>query len=319
MRLLAPLLLLAACSTATDKDADTDAVDTDAVDSDTADTADTDAEPDTLDPAEAITVSEVPVGELSCLPAAGTWLTQTVDASCIKTVPVQGEVTDFESGDGVDGLTVEMFFGDEITGTPDITMTSADGGKVSGASAPTCTAWASRVTLPGDADTKPAIQFHWSEPFADPMDSFYNSVDAGTIQLISALLGIELDATKGVVAGTAYDCGGEGSEFQGVQVLARNAAGVYPASQQPRYFLDEFPSRVATATSEDGLWLIGGLEPGDYVVEMWAVPAAGQAARVIGQTKLEVFADSLTIADVYTGSEDGVVFPDECTAPCAAP
>lgn len=309
MRTLWLLALLAGCSTK-DGTGDTD-VDTDA--------ADTDSNGGGLVLADVITVSTPPVGDFTCLPAPGTWNTQTIDPSCVADVPIMGRVEDFESGDGVGDLNVELWLGDNLTGAADVTMTSDGDGNVSGGNAPTCTPWTSRVTSTDDS-TLPTIQEHWSDGPGSPMGAYFNSVSGSTLALMTTLLGVTPDPALGVIAGTAYDCGGEGGDSlaENIQVIVRAADGSYPISQDIRYFVDEFPNRQQTATSADGLWMIANIPPGDVVIEAYAATDEGQPARLIAQTKAQVFAGSLIISDIYTGSEDGVHLPASCTVNCTA-
>lgn len=308
MRTLWLLAILAGCSTK-DGTGDTD-VDT---------TADTDVTTDGLTLTDVITVNTAPVGDFTCLPAAGTWLTQAIDPSCIVDVPIMGRVEDFESGDGVGNLTVELWLSDNLSGAADVTMTSDGDGNVSGGNAPTCTPWTSRVTSSDDS-TLPTIQEHWSDGPGTPMGAYFNSVSSSTLALMTTLLGVTPDPAMGVIAGTAYDCGGEGGDSlaENIQVIVRAADGTYPATQDIRYFLDEFPNRQQTSTSGDGLWMIANIPPGDVVIEAYAAPDADQPARLIAQTKAQVFAGGLIVADIYTGSEDGVHLPASCTVDCAA-
>jgi hypothetical protein len=62
--------------------------------------------------------------------------------------------------------------------------------------------------------------------------------------------------------------------------------------------------------------MVVDVPPGNVVVEAYAVTDDGAERRLIGMTKVQVYADTLMIADVYTGSEDGVVFDEACLSPC---
>lgn len=309
MRTLWLLAILAGCSTK-DGGGDTD-VDTDA--------ADTDVVVNGLNLSEVITVNTPPIGDFTCLPAPGTWLTQAIDPACIVDVPIEGRVEDFESGDGVGDLTVELWLSDNLSGDADVSMVSDGEGGVSGGHAPTCQPWTSRVTS-SDGGTLPTIQEHWSDGPGTPMGAYFNSVSSSTLALMTTLLGVTPDPAMGVIAGTAYDCGGEGGDSlaENIQVIVRAADGTYPDTQDIRYFVDEFPNRQQTATSADGLWMIANIPPGDVVIEAYAATEDGQPARLIAQTKAQVFAGSLIISDIYTGSEDGVHMPDSCMIDCAA-
>lgn len=309
MRTLWILALLAGCNPS----GSTDDTDTDT------DVADTDVVADGLVLEDVITVSTPPIGDFTCLPEPGMWNTQMIDPSCQFDVPIEGRAEDFESGDGVGGLKVELWLSDNLSGTADVTMTSDIDGNVTGGNAPTCTPWTSRVSST-DGDTLPTIQEHWSDGPSSPMGAYFNSVSSSTLALMTTLLSVTPDPALGVIAGTAYDCGGGGGDSlaENIQVIVRAADGTYPSSQAIHYFFAEIPSRAATATSEDGLWLIANVPPGDAFIEAYAAVDDGEPPRLIGQTKVQVFAGSLIIADMYTGSGDGVHLPASCTLGCAA-
>jgi len=266
---------------------------------------------------DVLTIAELSPGDLSCLTPPITWMTQMVDPSCVEMVPVEGRVEDFQTGSGVSNAFIDMWFDDVVDDTPDLSMTSDGEGDVSGGSAPTCTAWVARSSTDESRDeTKDVVQYHFIEKWVSPMDAFYNSVSNETYQLMPAILGLTTDEDKGVVAGTAYDCGGWASTVEGIQVVVKDSSGDYPPEQEVRYFLEEFPSRDQPHTSEDGLFLIVNIPVGEVTVEAYAILEDGGEPVMVGQTSMEIFADTLHIGDVYLGSDDGVVFPDACTEPC---
>lgn len=308
----APLLILAlgACTGAAADDDDVE--DTD--DTEVAETDDTDGSGDGLAREDVITIAEPTPGDTTCLDPTGAWGTWEADPTCVFTVDLTGDLEDFESGDGVQGVTVEFFWDDVPDDSPDATATSGEGGAVVGVQGPTCTTWSSRALALAD-ETKTTVQMHWSEPAAATLDSFFNSVSLSSFGLISAIVSVEPDPTKGALAGTVYDCGGEGAVMAGVQVIVRQGT-TYPSSQAIRYFVNEFPSVSQPATSEDGLWLVANVPVGPAVVEAWAVLADGEEPTLIAQTEVVVEADAFVIADVYTSSGDGRVLPASCLVPC---
>jgi hypothetical protein len=309
------LILAAACSPVEDDGG---------VDTDTDVAADTDTTADTDDPTggtveldEIITVTEPAVGDFTCVPDDGTsWWTQQVDPSCVESVPLRGKIEDFQTGDAAVGMNVEIWFDDHLVGDPDVQATSDVDGIVTGGDVPTCSPFASRATNPSDPGAPPAIQMHWSESHKTPMDAFFNSVDSSTLGLMSALLGTTPDTTRAFAAGTIYGCDAGHEPVEGVQVILRSPDGTYTADQTIHYFVDEFPSRTQPQTSEDGLFLIVNVPPGDYTIEAYAVLAAGEAPTLIAKTETTLLAGALTVADVYSGNGTGVVLPESCTAPC---
>ncbi len=307
------LAVMVACTAETTDTADDETdVDTDVADEtdETDETAD-----ESLVLEDVITVTTPTPGSQTCLGEDLTLSTAEAHPTCIHTVDLTGDLEDFESGDGVGGVTVEFFWDDIVDGSPDATAVSELGGAVTGVQAPTCTAWASRA-LAVEGESKTTIQLHWSEPDTDPLDTFFNSVSEGSFALISALVSIEPDITMGALAGTVYDCGGEGIPMAGVQVILRQG-DAYPGSQEIRYFTNEFPSVLQPETSEDGLWLIANVPVGNAVIEAYAVLGEGEEPSLIAKTEVVVQADSFVIADVYTGSGDGKVLPASCLTSCA--
>jgi hypothetical protein len=284
--------------------------------------AETDGEetdvPATVELTDVITITTQTTADMTCIPTGGApWPTQTVDPTCVELVPLQGEIEDFQSGDAAAEMSVELFFSDVPEGTPDVSATSDLSGVVTGGDVPTCTPWASRATNPNDHEAPPAIQMHWSEPHETPMNAFFNSVGSGTLTLMSALLGVDPDITRGFAAGTIYGCDADRTPVAGAQVILRAEDGTYPGGQIIHYFLEEFPARETTETSADGLFLLINVPPGAYTIEAYAVLTPGGAPELIAKTPLRLYAGSLTVADVYSGDDDGVVLPDSCTAPCA--
>jgi hypothetical protein len=149
------------------------------------------------------------------------------------------------------------------------------------------------------------------------MDAYFNSVDSSTLGVMGALLGTAPDPRFGFAAGTIYGCDEGHEPVENVQVVLRDANGELPGDQKIHYFLDEYPSRTQPATSEDGLFLVVDVPPGEYTVEAYAVLAEGEAPTLIAKTTTMVFAGALSVADVYSGNGTGVVLPASCTASCA--
>ena len=224
---------LCACAGGKDPADDTDApAETDAEDTDV---------PATVELSDVITVTATTPNDMTCVPEDGTsWQLQTVDPSCVESVPLQGEIEDFQSGDAAPDMAVEIFFGDVPEGTADVNATSDVHGVVTGGDVPTCTAWASRATNPNDHEAPPAIQMHWSESHKTPMNAFFNSVNSGTLTLMSVLLGVDPDTTKGFAAGTIYGCDAGHTPVAHAQVVLRSQDGTYPGGQIVHYFVEEF-------------------------------------------------------------------------------
>ena len=249
-----------------------------------------------------------------CYGFDGNWASQTPDSNCETEVDFDGEVIDFESDKPVPDATLEFFYSDTmVEGTEDFTTTSDASGIVSG-SLRTCTPFTYRVyTDPDLADTKVTIQAHEVRSHAtEAVDGVeFNSVSTTTYSIIPSLLGISVDPAAGIIAGTAYGCGGDGDPVEFAQVIVRPAeGGDYYPSQEVRYFREEFPNRDQEWTSEDGLWVAVNIPPGRVTVEMWTWD--GSEHVLAGTVDLDVVADSINIANVFTGYEGGVVYPESC-------
>lgn len=263
--------------------------------------------------AEVITVDVPATGDLACFTTGSAWNLQTVDASCVGTAPFTNEIIDFETGDVVADATVELFLSDSVNGAPDNTYFGDSSGIVSG-TAPVCAPFSYRVTTdPVLAETKVSIEAHQVYGYSTSLSEEFNSVSTVTYQIIPSLLGISVDPTMGIVAGTAYDCVGD--PIEGAQVIVKDAAGRYPDSQEIRYFVEEFPNRNQPYTSEDGLWVAVNIPPGRVTVELWMVVGSG-APVLMGATELDIFADSINISNITVGNGDGVVLPASCLTTC---
>jgi hypothetical protein len=260
-----------------------------------------------------INVEEAPSGDFVGFEAGyeGDWLVQEVDPKKQVTVAMSGMVLDFETDDMVEDPTVEIFYGNAISGTADQTVEGDSDGNVSG-EWPLCQPIAYRTTTdPALGDTKVTIQFSEVAGFAKDTNIEFDSVSSATYQVIPSLLGVSPDPAKGVIAGTAYDIAGEA--FSGAQVLVRGADGTIPSGIVSKYFRDEFPNRDQEWTSDDGLWVIINVPVGDWEVEMYTADGSG-GHILMGTTSVAVVADSINISSAYAGYGDGVVYPESCLA-----
>ena len=219
--------------------------------------------------AELIYVSSEPTAESGvalgdCYGFDGTWESQTPDSACAVDVEFSGEVVDFESDKPVPDATLEFYYSDLFEDGEDDFSTTSDASGLLDGTLKTCTPTTYRVyTDPALEDTKVTIQAHevWAYS-TEPLDVEFNSVSTTTYSIIPSLLGISVDPAAGIIAGTAYGCGGDGDPVEFSQVIVRPAAGgdYYP-SQEVRYFRDEFPNRDQEWTSEDGLWVAVNIPP----------------------------------------------------------
>ena len=285
--------------------------------------SDSDEQTDTSNPTASVFDSIIDVAsdpiaaDLTCWTLGAEFLTTEADPSCVTDAPVDGEVIDFESDDPVLEATVELFFADEIAGTPDDVQVSDTSGKVTFESAPTCTPISYRVsTDPALEETKVTIEAHEIYPYGETINAEFNSVSFATFNIIPSLLGVSVIPGQGIVAGGAYDCNGD--PIEGVQAIARSVDDEtgYFEDQVVKYFVKSFPNRNQLYTSEDGLWVIVNVPPSDALIELWVSDGAG-GHTLIGTTELLVEADSINISSGYYGYT-GNLYPDSCLEACDA-
>ena len=274
---------------------------------------------------EFIYVTETPVSEDgvdlgTCHTPGGDWLAQSPDSSCATEHTFSGKIEDFQEGTGVADADLELFFSDRYDeGNADFTTVSDASGAVSG-TIMACTPTTYRVyTDPALDETKITIQSHevYDNNAGGELDIDFNSVSSTTYNIIPGLLGITVQPGQGIVAGTAYGCGGDGDPVQFAQVIVKDEDGNYLEDYTVKYFVEEFPSRDQEWTSEDGLWVAINVPPGRITVEMWTYD--GAEYQLQGETSLDIVPDSINVANIFTGSggeNGGVVYPESCLSAC---
>ena len=262
-----------------------------------------------------INTTETATGDRSCYDGSGTWLTQDVDASTVASYPFGGTVADFETDDPVPDALVEVWLDDVYDGAPDVTGTSDNNGAVA-IDLPSCQPFTYKVTTdPVAEETKDTYEAHqvYDVPTGTDIQDALNSVSTITYRLIPSLLGVSVDADKGVIAGTALDC--EGNEIEGAQVIVKDADGNIPDSLVVNYFRDSFPNRDQLYTSADGLWVAANVPEGTLTVELYVYN--GTDYDLIGATLVPSLADSINISNIYEGYGDGVKYPESCLVAAA--
>jgi hypothetical protein len=241
---------------------------------------------------------------------AGSWWTSVATAST-DPIDLSGSVIDFESDDEVSDATVELWWGDSVTGAPDSHATSDGDGSVVDLEVPNCTPVTYKVSTDAAlGESKPTYEAHAVYQGESSDSDEFNSVSTTTYQIIPSLLGVSPDPDKGIIAGTAYDVNED--KIEGAQVIVRDAQGDIPSSLSVKYFVDDFPNRNQPYTSPDGLWIAVNIPPGTWTVEMYVADGAG-GHLLVGATEVSVFADSINISNIYTGYGDGVKLPSACT------
>jgi len=261
-----------------------------------------------------INVTDAPTGDISCF--TGALATEAAADNCVAQRSMAGQVLDFQEDDPVDEATVEFFWADAIFGAPDETLTTDANGAFN-VEMNTCEPFTYRVTTDAVLDaTKTTIESHDILPnkgAINPVSHEVNSVSSTTYALIPTLLGVSPDVSKGIVAGRAYDCGG--NNIEGLQVVVDDGNGNIPADVVAKYFIDDFPNRNQSYTSADGLWILMDVPVGNWVVSGYVADGIG-GHTLVAQTQLEVLADSINISSIYTGIQDGVKMPEDCLTAC---
>ena len=291
---LAALVLVGCGKTGTDDSGDTD--DTDVVDTSS-----------DLTFEDFINVQTEATGDFTCHAGGEPWLTQTVDPAKQVTSSINVFVEDFESEAAVPDASVTVWFADDVSGTPDGVGISDQDGFVTMDMA-RCQGVSYKTYTDPDLElTKDTYEAHQMID-ADATQISFNSVSDTTYKIIPSLLGISPEDGAGIIAGTAFDCNEDDIEF--AQVIVVDDAGNIPPNLIVKYFVDSFPNRDQPNTSADGLWVAINVPPGAWNVQMWTV--RGGELVLSGQTRVQSYADSINIGNVYTGFGDGVKLPESC-------
>lgn len=259
-----------------------------------------------------VNVTEQYVGDTTCFDGTNWGLGRVADSAKVgATVTLAGVIEDFQSGDAVEGgAQLDMWFGDNISGTPDIRdVADASTGRLT-VDAPACQPTAYKTYTPADwEETVDTYEVHQVYG-ADETSATWNSVSVTTSRLIPSLLGLEWTEGTGIIAGTAYDCNENGIEK--AQVYIHDDAGNAPDTMQIRYFANNLPNANQPYTNTDGLWSAINVPPGEFTVEMWV--SDNGTLTLLGATRLSITPDSVNISNIYTGIEDGIYLPDSCLA-----
>ena len=251
-------------------------------------------------------------GDFTCYTPGEAWLADTVDPEKVGTAGLDGTVVDFESGDTVPDATIQFYFDDDANnGSHDLAVTGNQEGAFT-ADVPTCQPLTYKVSTDPALDaTKITWEAHqvFGYPGEGRLNEEVNSVSKTTYAIIPGILGVSVDKDKSVIAGAAYDCAW--TEVQGGQVRVVNADdGSEPDGVAIHYFVDSFPSRDQPVISEDGLWLAANVPAGRWEIQLWGLQGGEEVH--LGSTILNTVADSINIANIYSGYGDGVRMPDSC-------
>ncbi len=247
---------------------------------------------------------------------------QNVDPSCVTEISVNGDVLDFQTDEPVPDATVQVWFGDDLESSADVT-TAADGNGEFQIDAPSCTPVAYGTSTPPEwEETKDTFEVHQVFGFSSDgsTDEAFNSVSEATSRLIPSLIGIEWDESTGIIAGTAYDCDVEPLQY--VQVFLHDGNNNPPSSGEVFYFSESGGTSLPTDktsqphTNTNGLWVAMNVPPGTWTVEAWGYDATAATHVKLGATVLQINAGSVNISNIYTGISDGIWYPGSCLEAC---
>jgi len=256
-----------------------------------------------------ITVTQPVDADLSCYVPGGTCLIMRAFEECVASRTLDGRVTD-QSGAALTGAEVALYWQDDLSLEPDTVMSVGDDGALSEGRAPTCTplSWSAvaggAVTVGAHAILPPTD----GEPTVAQLDA----VSAGELQALYDGFGLTPDPGLGLITGTITDCSGR--IITETQAVAVGDEG-YAAGQSGHYFTGGAPDPARLATSEDGRWLLAGLAPGRYLVEIWGVTPGFDKPLVLSFSEIDVVAGGISIMAMQAGIA-GAVFPDFCLDPC---
>lgn len=315
MRALRPFtiaLVAAACGGGPTDDAD---------DTDT-DVADTDDGDPTNDP-----LTEPPTGDLTCFtPAASfdavAWAAAQVVTVEDAEVTINGTVLDFQEEEARGLREIRFFFDDAVDSSADVGPISNNASSgVFSQEVPACQplAWGTNE-VSGLGEAKPTFKAHqvYGTGAGGQLDAEFQSVSVDTYNLIPTVLSIPIDETKGIIAGTLYDCSrapdalpsDDSGRITGARVRVTDLDGNVVPGVKIAYFTENFPDKFQPYTSADGLWGAFNVPEGEFRVEAYALIDGEE--QILGATQLRGFADSINIANIFAGYADGVKYPEQC-------
>jgi hypothetical protein len=226
-----------------------------------------------------------------------------------------GEPDDFTPGEGMVNVTfgaldyeddipidlphtLDVYFNNDCgVGDPDLTVDVGAGEQVSAQVAVPNHRYICVLFHAIEGQFRQTVEYDKLTPEDDPGSELDGAMDAITVKestyaVIPATLGISIESGKGIIAGGFDDC--EGNPVANVVVSVD--------SDDPniaiRYFVDEFPNREPVTTTEDGLWGIINVPPGEVTVTLEGRLEEGGDLEVLGERVVSVQADTINIADI---------------------
>ncbi|MBI5508804.1 MAG: hypothetical protein HY903_08635 [Deltaproteobacteria bacterium] len=155
--------------------------------------------------------------------------------------------------------------------------------------------------------TKRAAEFNRIVTATSGIEEVF-TISVSTYGLIPGIVGFQPDPALGIVAGKARDCADHSLSNVGVNVDKGTLAApvnecfcgddpIYGVGTF--YFIDNFPQKQQSVTSEDGLWAFVNVPPGPVTVFGSARRADGQPVTMnVGRSHVTALADTIAIGDL---------------------
>lgn len=237
--------------------------------------------------------------------------TPSDDEASSVAITVEGTVRDFqEEADTITGADIEVFDGNDISGTPIATTTSTTGGAFTVELA----AGIERVTFKTEAeDYMPTyLMNQYYEPDVATQMEDLEPISVSLANALTAFINKQRTLGLGVLAGAIRDC--DGNEVKGAIATASTTSGVanHVDGAETYYFSagsTSLPVRLTqqATTNDDGLFMIIELPPtdSDIYLQVWGFlpdqdPSSDEltliaeiAAPVVGDTIISASMEAL--------------------------
>ena len=233
---------------------------------------------------------------------------------------------DMEDGFPVEGVQLEVFYSNSVLGPPDLdasdlAVTDVDG-RVE-ALVPSGRRIAYRVVggatpLIPPGTVKTSIEFDVQTPTIDDELIPAVTVSLSTFFLISTVLGITPDPSRGMLFGTLRDCAG--TPVEGAVARLYTSSGIRCVSTSTcldRYFIDNIPAADQWWTSDDGMYALLQVPPlDDYSLALHGVVSGSSCPGdlvVLGENgSAQLTVDTISIINVRCADLDDAPWSARC-------
>ena len=255
----------------------------------------------------------VAIDDDSCWSLGAEYIDDAPLAERVTTQSLRGTVVDSLTEGPVEDALVDLWFGDDPTGSADLSPNvDASTGEFD-AEVPVCQPLTWRIQDPW-GETVPTYRPHqvweWSEsgPVEDTLPAFGETAAS----LIPAIIGIDWDRDDAIVSGTVLDCAGDGIEH--AQVWFHAPGEDAPPDQGDVFYFDSnglpSPHDVEADTEPNGLWVAINVPEGDWEFE--AMGWDGEDYVSLAWTSFTVAGGSATLAQLDLGHGEVPRYPDGC-------